>query len=83
MCAIDARSKEKTMDSEFEYAVVVNDEEQYSIWPTYRSIPKGWKEVGVRGAKPECLEYIESVWLDITPKSVRESIREQRASELN
>ncbi|HEU4781085.1 MAG TPA: MbtH family protein [Steroidobacteraceae bacterium] len=71
------------MDSETEYAVVQNHEEQYSIWPTFKNVPKGWQEVGTRGTKQECLDYIESVWLDITPKSVRESIRKQRTSELN
>ena len=71
------------MDLETEYAVVVNHEEQYSIWPTFKNIPKGWQEAGTRGTKQECLDFIESVWLDITPKSVREAIAKQRASELN
>lgn len=60
---------------ELQYAVVINDEEQYSIWPTFRALPLGWREEGKRGSKEECLEYIDQVWRDITPKSVREALR--------
>lgn len=56
------------------YAVVINDEEQYSIWPAHREIPNGWKAVGVSGPKAECLEYIEKTWVDMRPKSVRERL---------
>lgn len=66
------------MNSEVEYVVVVNDEEQYSIWPTFREIPLGWRKVGKSGTKQECLDYIEEVWTDITPKSVREEIAAAR-----
>jgi MbtH protein len=54
------------------YAVVMNDEEQYSIWPAHRDLPNGWKAVGHTGSKAECLEYIEENWTDMRPKSVRE-----------
>jgi MbtH protein len=53
------------------YNVVVNHEEQYSIWPTNREIPAGWREVGVSGTKKECLEYIGKVWTDMRPLSLR------------
>jgi MbtH protein len=53
------------------YAVVVNDEEQYSIWPTDRSIPAGWHSVGVEGAKSDCLAHIAEVWTDLRPLSAR------------
>ena len=53
------------------YTVVINDEEQYSIWPTFRTVPAGWSEVGVRGPKAECLAHIESVWTDMRPASLR------------
>jgi MbtH protein len=53
------------------YAVVVNDEEQYSIWPAGRSIPAGWHKVGVEGVKSECLAYIAEVWTDLRPLSIR------------
>jgi MbtH protein len=60
------------------YQVVVNDEEQYSIWPADREIPAGWREVGTAGPKDECLTYIESVWTDITPLSVRRAMQASR-----
>ena len=53
------------------YQVVVNDEEQYSIWLVDRDIPAGWHALPVAGTKDECLSYIESTWTDITPLSVR------------
>ena len=53
------------------YKVVINHEEQYSIWPADRENPLGWKDVGKEGAKQECLDYIEEVWTDITPLRVR------------
>lgn len=55
------------------YAVVINEEEQYSMWPADKEIPDGWKAVGKTGTKQECLEYIEEVWVDMRPKSVREA----------
>jgi MbtH protein len=54
-----------------EYEVVVNHEEQYSIWPATRTVPDGWTLVGVRGPKERCLDHIEEVWVDMTPKSLR------------
>ena len=50
-----------------EYQVVINHEEQYSIWPVDRENPRGWKEVGKRGSKQVCLAYIEEVWTDMRP----------------
>ena len=58
-------------DDEIEYTVVINDEEQYSIWPTFREVPAGWREVGVQGPKSACLEYIERTWTDMRPASLR------------
>lgn len=58
------------------YAVVVNHEEQYSIWPVGREIPLGWQEAGKQGSKDECLAYIESVWTDMRPLSLRKSMGE-------
>lgn len=62
------------------YKVVVNDEEQYSIWPTDRDNPCGWKDVGKSGSKAECLAYIEQVWTDMRPLSLRKKM-DQAASE--
>ena len=53
------------------FTVVVNHEEQYSIWPDYKEIPDGWKAVGVSGKKAECLDYIEKTWVDMRPLSLR------------
>jgi MbtH protein len=56
------------------YVVVVNHEEQYSIWPQGREIPPGWRAVGVEGDKPHCLEYIDEVWTDMRPLSLRQEM---------
>ena len=53
------------------YKVVVNHEEQYSIWPDWKAIPGGWNDVGIRGDKKTCLEYIEKTWTDMRPLSLR------------
>ena len=56
------------------YNVVMNHEEQYSIWPMEREIPLGWKAVGKSGSKKECLDYIETVWTDMRPLSLRKQM---------
>lgn len=53
------------------YRVVVNHEEQYSIWPADRQLPHGWTAVGEPGAKQACLAYIEEIWTDMRPLSLR------------
>jgi MbtH protein len=53
------------------YKVVVNHEEQYSIWPSRKEIPAGWKDVGKEGLKADCLAYIKEVWTDMRPLSLR------------
>jgi MbtH protein len=58
------------------YTVVINDEAQYSIWPTFRAVPAGWREVGVSGPKADCLAHIESVWTDMRPASLRRHMDE-------
>ena len=62
------------------YKVVVNHEEQYSIWPEHRENPLGWKEVGKTGLKQECLDYIKEVWTAMRPLSLRQQM-EKAASE--
>ncbi|MFE2756735.1 MbtH family protein [Actinosynnema sp. NPDC059335] len=54
-----------------QYDVVVNDEEQFSIWPVGRPVPAGWNAVGVNGTREACLEHIDRVWTDMRPKSLR------------
>ena len=63
-------SRENVEDSA-RYQVVVNEEEQYSLWPTGRDIPHGWRAVGEDGSKADCLAYIERVWTDMRPLSLR------------
>jgi MbtH protein len=58
------------------YKVVVNHEEQYSIWPVDRENPLGWRDVGKSGPKDECLAYIEEVWTDMRPLSLRKKMEE-------
>jgi MbtH protein len=53
------------------FRVVVNHEEQYSIWPDYLEMPAGWREVGVSGPKQTCLDHIKEVWTDMRPLSLR------------
>src|SRR5271165_2493061 len=55
------------------YLVVCNSEEQYSIWPSHKPIPRGWRSVGKEARKAECLRHIESVWIDMRPRSLREN----------
>jgi len=57
--------------SEKSYAVVINDEDQYSIWPEGRDIPAGWQLVGESGTRERCLAYIAEVWTDMRPRSIR------------
>lgn len=67
------------MDEEIDgttYKVVVNHEEQYSIWPSDRESPLGWREEGKRGSKDECLAHIEVVWTDMRPLSLRRQMEE-------
>ncbi|MFG1944015.1 MbtH family protein [Nonomuraea sp. NPDC048826] len=54
-----------------EVLVVVNHEEQYSIWAADRELPPGWRAVGYAGTREECLAHIEAVWTDMRPLSVR------------
>src|SRR5215510_12869126 len=58
------------------YKVVVNHEEQYSIWPEYKENPLGWRDAGKSGLKAECLDYIKEVWTDMRPLSLRKKMEE-------
>jgi MbtH protein len=57
------------------YRVVVNDEEQYSIWPADRETPPGWRDAGKVGPKAECLAHIKEVWTDMRPLSLRKRMK--------
>ena len=58
------------------YRVVVNHEEQYSIWPADRENALGWRDAGKSGTKAECLAHIEEVWTDMRPLSVRKHMED-------
>jgi len=58
------------------YRVVVNHEEQYSIWPVTKPLPPGWKDAGKSGPKAECLAYIKEIWTDMRPLSLRRRMEE-------
>jgi uncharacterized protein YbdZ (MbtH family) len=64
------------------YKVVVNHEEQYSIWPEYKEIPLGWNDVGKVGPKAECLAYIKEIWTDMRPLSLRKKMEEMAKNPL-
>jgi MbtH protein len=59
------------------YKVLVNHEEQYALWPADLDIPLGWKETGKSGPKKECLAYVDEVWTDMRPLSVRQQLSGQ------
>ncbi len=56
---------------EAQLQVVVNDEEQYSIWPADRELPLGWKSTGFVGTRTACMDYIREYWTDMRPRSTR------------
>lgn len=58
-------------EAEMRFKVVINHEEQYSIWPADRENALGWRDAGPTGTKAECLEYIQKVWQDMRPLSLR------------
>ncbi|NVD98038.1 MbtH family NRPS accessory protein [Massilia sp. BJB1822] len=63
------------------FIVLVNHEEQYSIWPQWKAVPGGWSAVeGVSGNKKAVLEYVERAWTDMRPKSLRDWMAEQASA---
>jgi MbtH protein len=73
-----------TMDEhtdERTYCVVLNDEEQYSIWAADREPPLGWRKEGTEGSREECLARISEVWTDMRPLSLRRRMDGRRESE--
>lgn len=55
------------------FQVVLNDEEQYSIWDASLPVPAGWRPAGFSGPEPECLAYVDEVWTDLRPRSLRDA----------
>jgi MbtH protein len=66
---------------DIDFEVVLNHEEQYSIWPAYKEIPQGWKKAGKRGLKSDCLTFIEQEWTDMRPLSLRKHMAEQESKQ--
>jgi uncharacterized protein YbdZ (MbtH family) len=56
------------------FLVVVNDEDQHSLWPAFADVPAGWRKVFGEASRAECLAYVEEHWTDIRPKSLREAL---------
>ncbi|PHN27904.1 MbtH family protein [Pseudomonas sp. ICMP 561] len=56
------------------YKVLINQQEQYSLWPDYKAVPAGWREAGKQGSKADCLAYVEQVWTDMRPLSLRQKM---------
>ncbi len=73
---------EQGLQEETIYRVVVNHEEQYSIWPADRECPPGWRDAGKTGPKAECLAYIEEVWTDMRPLSLRRAMEKAEMEKL-
>jgi MbtH protein len=65
-----------TADDSTIYKVVINHEEQYSIWPADRDNPLGWADAGKMGTKDECTAYIREVWTDMRPLSLRRQMED-------
>ncbi|ATE55001.1 MbtH family protein [Actinosynnema pretiosum] len=61
-------------DADTTFQVVVNDQDQHSIWFVERELPSGWTATGFTGSKQDCLKHIETVWTDMRPRSVREHV---------
>jgi len=62
------------------YRVVLNDEEQYSVWWTDRNLPAGWRAEGTEGTRDECLARIDEIWTDMRPLSLRQRMESQAAA---
>jgi len=71
----------ENQENEQLYRVVINHEEQYSIWPVGKENAPGWRDVGKSGTKKECLDYIEEVWTDMRPLSLRKAMEEREKKE--
>jgi MbtH protein len=57
------------------YLVLMNDEEQYSLWPAGKTVPSGWHAVAPEGTEQECLDYVDRAWTDMRPASLRRAMQ--------
>ncbi|MGW7333391.1 MbtH family protein [Streptomyces sp. NPDC054840] len=67
-------------DTDGRFYVVVNDEEQHSLWPSFTEVPAGWRIVFGEESRERCLEHVEANWTDLRPKSLREAMTADPAS---
>lgn len=67
-------------DEEGRFFVLVNDEEQHSLWPTFAEVPAGWRVVFGEESRPACVEYVEQNWTDMRPKSLRDAMAADEAA---
>lgn len=58
------------------FFVLVNDEDQHSLWPVFADIPAGWRVVHGEASRAACLDYVEKNWTDLRPKSLRDAMAE-------
>jgi len=58
------------------YLVLINEEEQYSLWPQDVAVPAGWRAAGKIGSKQECMDFVRTVWTDMRPLSLRRKMSE-------
>src|SRR5580692_2045270 len=77
---MESVSMDKEEDTR-EYQVLVNSEEQYSLWLAGQAIPNGWRQVGPKGQKQVCLDYVKEVWTDMRPLSVRKAMEKYQAEQ--
>ncbi|MER7667444.1 MbtH family protein [Kitasatospora sp. NPDC096128] len=66
------------LDDDRRHLVVLNDEEQYSVWPADRDVPAGWRAEGFEGTRQECLAHVSEVWTDMRPLSLRRAMDASR-----
>ncbi|WP_349617080.1 MbtH family protein [Azotobacter salinestris] len=62
--------------ADIQFHVVVNAEQQYSIWPEYKAMPAGWQEIGISGDRQSCLAYVSGIWTDMPRRSLRDAMAE-------
>jgi MbtH protein len=67
-------------DLQEDYTVLLNEEEQYSLWPLSQEIPAGWRSAGKQGSREDCFRYVDEVWTDMRPLSLRKRMTEQGTS---
>lgn len=59
------------MDTQDDYIVLVNEQEQHGLWPSFKDIPEGWTQVGPTGSKEDCAAWVDENWTDVTPLNAR------------